>query len=327
MAKVLVTGASGFLGGWLSEALHSAGHEVSVLVRTANPSAFGKDIRLHKGDVTDTDSLLRAFNDQEAVFHLAGLIAYRKVDRPKMDLINVQGTANVITACKQQKVAKLIHVSSVAAIGASFSADQILNENSPYNLEHLNLGYFETKRLSEKLVVTAVQKNEIDAVILNPSTIYGKGDAKKGSRGTQLKVAQGKFPFYTNGGVNVVAVEDVVAGLISAWKKGRSGERYILASENLLIQNLLKLIAECAGTRPPHLLMPNFVLHGMGFLGDALQSLGISKGTSRERAYASTLFHFFDNSKAVQELDFKPKPAKIAIQNSVQWMRENGLLG
>ncbi len=193
-------------------------------------------------------------------------------------------------------------------------------------MSQLNLGYFETKRKAEQIVISACQKYGLNAVILNPSTIYGPGDARKGSRKTQLKVAQGKFKFYTRGGVSVVALEDAVDGIISAWKKGRTGERYILSGENILIEELFKIIAQEAGRSPPQILMPSVVLHILGTIGDWMTSLGISSSLSQENAWTSTLYHWFDSSKAQQELDFKPRSAQIAISQSVKWIKDNKLI-
>src|SRR5690606_38059941 len=155
-------------------------------------------------DVTDPQSVDSATRGMDSVFHLAGLIAYTRSERAAMERVNVQGTRNVIDACRAAKVKKLVHLSSVVAIGASFDGKTLLNEESEFNLGHLNLGYFETKRKAELHVVDAAKRGDFETVILNPGTIYGAGDAKKGSRKTQIKVAQGRFPFYPSGGVNVV---------------------------------------------------------------------------------------------------------------------------
>lgn len=327
MKKVLVTGANGFLGAWVTRRLVQDGHEVFALVRkNSDLSELDKvPCKYIYGDVTDLASLHSAFEGIDTVFHLAGVIAYKKSDRPLMDKVNVQGTQNVVDAVHAQKVRRLVYLSSVVAIGGTF--DEVpLNENSPYTIHSLNLGYFETKHLAEKIVLGACFENKIDAVILNPSTIYGEGDAKKGSRKTQLKVAQGKFKFYTSGGVNVVAVEDVIDGIMAAWSKGKNGEKYILAGENITIKNLFSMIAKEAEVPAPNLKIPNFVLHVIGIFGDLLSSLGLKASLSRENAYTATMFHWFDSSKAQRELGFKPRPAQEAIKNSVGWMKKNGLL-
>lgn len=328
MSKVLVTGANGFLGGWLTSRLVEEGHEVFCLVRPRSDLSEIKHLKIQyrHGDVTNLDSVQQAIQGIDSVFHLAGLVAYKKSDRPMMDKVNVQGTKNVVEACSENNVRRLVHLSSVVAVGAGFTPDQVLNEKSEYNLKHLNLGYFETKRLAEEIVKDAVIKNKLDSVMLNPSTIYGAADAKKGSRKSQVKVAQGKLKFYTSGGVSVVAVEDVVDGIMAAWKKGRSGERYILSGENLTIKDLFKTIAELAGQPPPPWLMPGWALHGIGAVGDVMSQIGLPSPLSRENAWTATLFHWFDSQKAKNELGFNPQSAKIALSKSVAWMEKNGLL-
>lgn len=326
--KALVTGASGFLGHWLVNALIDSGVETHVLVRknSKNEDLQNLSCQTQIGDITDLESLALATRGMDVVFHLAGVIAYKPEDRPLMDKVNVTGTANIIEAVERNQVKRLVHLSSVMAIGAGFSKNEVLNEQSPYNIESLNIGYSITKRNAELLVQKAVREKKIDAVILNPSTIYGPGDAKKGSRKTQVSVAKGRFPFYTSGGVNVVDVEDVVQGILAAWRVGKNGERYILSSENITIKDLFKMISELAGQKPPSLYLPNWVLHGMGFFGDQLQKLGISASISSENAWTSTLFHWFDSSKAQKELGFKTRPAKKSLEKSVIWMKTNGLI-
>jgi dihydroflavonol-4-reductase len=213
----------------------------------------------------------------------------------------------------------------VVAIGASFDGKP-LNEDSPYNVKHLDLGYFETKHAAENIVREANQTGRVDAVMVNPGTIYGPGDAKKGSRGVQLKVARGKFPFYPPGGVNIVSVEDVVDCTIAAWKRGRSGERYIVGGENLLIRDVFKMIASEAGVEPPSIPLPRPLIFTIGKVGDLLESIGKKGPLNTENAWTSVLYHWFDSSKAQRELGLSPKPASFAIAQSVKWIKENGLL-
>lgn len=325
--KVLVTGANGFLGSWVTKRLLEEGHQVKALVRKRSDLSELESCKPEYvyGDVTDKASLQHSFRDQEIIFHLAGVIAYKKADRTQMDKVNIGGTQNVVDVCAELEIPKLLHLSSVVAIGSSFKPE-VQNEESPYTIARLNLGYFETKRKAEQIVLQAARENRIQAVCVNPSTIYGFGDAKKGSRKTQIKVARGKFKFYTSGGVNVVAAEDVVEGIMLALKKGRNAERYILSSENMTIQNLFERISKFAKVKPPNILMPNWALHSLGFMGDTASRLGFEMNLSQENAYTATLFHWFDCTKAQKELGFKPRAADSAIENSVRWMRDNGYL-
>ncbi len=326
--KILVTGASGFVGTWVTKKLLDRGHDVRVLSRTGR-AEFEYDtskLEIVRGDVSDYASLLKATENIHSIFHLAGVVGYSRAARQDMVKTNVVGTQNVIEACAKSKCQRLVHMSSVVAVGASFDGQKPLNEESAYNIHHLDLGYFETKHEAEKLVRAAVQAGQIDAVMLNPSTIYGPGDAKKGSRNTQVKVARGKFPFYTSGGVNIIHIDDAVDALYRAWEVGRSGERYILCGENITIKELFMTIANAAGVSAPKIYLPNAVVLGIGKVGDWLEKNGRKGPINTENAWASILYHWFDNAKAKRELGLKTRPAADAILSSVNWMKNNGIL-
>jgi len=328
MAKVLVTGANGFLGSNLVRRLNQEGHHVRILVRSTSDLSELDGCQFEKfvGDVTDVESLRKAVVGIETVFHLAGVIAYRRADRSLMEKVNVGGTANLLTALQGSGVSRLVDLSSVVAIGAGFRPDQILNEESEYNVGSLHLGYFDTKHQAEMLVRQACVEKKVDAVILNPSTIYGAGDALKGTRKTQVKVAQGKFPFYTRGGVNIIHVDDCVEGILSAWKKGRTGERYILSGENLLLKDVFDMIAQEAGVASPKMQMPSWALFTLGWVGDRMTDVGMKGPVSTENAWTSQMYHWFDNAKARRELGLDPRPARVALHDSVNWMKEKGIL-
>lgn len=326
--KVLVTGATGFIGLHLVHQLIKDGHDVTVLVRRPLKETELKNLPVKAaiGDVTDFHSLLKATENQDIVYHLAGKIAYKPSERKDMEKVNVGGTQKVVDACVTQKTPALVYMSSVVAIGAS-TQPVVLNETATYNVKHLQLGYFDTKHAAEELVKTAVHHNGLNAYILNPSTVYGAGDATKGSRSVQRKVAMGKFPFYTPGGVNVVHINDVLHCLKTITQKGRVGERYIVAGENLLLKDVFSMIAEVAGVNPPKMMLPRWALHTLGALGDSvLTPLGFKSPLSRETAWTSSMYHWFSSEKAQKELGLKVTPAKIAIQESVEWMINNGYI-
>jgi len=327
--KILVTGATGFIGHHLVNKLASEGHTVSVLVRKPLPeSTFpGHKIRACLGDVTDSLSLLSATEDQDMVYHLAGKIAYRASERAEMEKVNVQGTQKIVDACITNEVPSFVFMSSVVAIGASYDPNVILDEESPYNISDLNLGYFETKHKAEEIVKTAYHHNGLRVFILNPSTVYGAGDATKGSRSTQIKVAKGKFPFYPPGGVSVVHIDDVLYCLLNVPFKGRPGERYIVSGENLLLKDVFKIIADTAGVPAPRFPLSKLVIKVLGFVGDnILEPLGLKGPLSGETAKTSVMYHWFSSAKAQRELGLKITPARLAIQESVRWMKRNGYL-
>lgn len=330
--KVLITGATGFLGNQLTRRLLDEGMDVRVMVRSKSKLAELEDINTSHldvalGDVTNETSLIEATRDVQGVFHLAGLIAYSKQQRQAMEDVNVQGTKNLISAIKKNGSPRLLHLSSVVAVGAGFTPEQILDESSPYNVAHLGLGYFDTKHDAEIAVFEAVRRNEIEAVAINPSTIYGPGDAKKGSRGAQLKVARGKFPFYPPGGVNVVHVDDVVDLCVKAFRSSKNGERYIACGENLTIKETFDRIAKLAGVKPPSVPLPRALIFGLGKVGDFLESIGKKGPLNSDNAWTSTMYHWFKYEKAKHEFGFQPKPAQEALEASIKWSRDHGLIG
>lgn len=325
--KVLVTGATGFIGGHLVRRLVDEGHDVTIFARSERALEAFPDLGIHlaQGDLSDNNSILRACEGIERVYHLAGVIAYRASERAMMEKVNVKGTRKVVDACVTHRIQELVYLSSVVAIGASFDGTP-LTEESEYNIDHLNLGYFQTKHAAEKIVVDAHKEHGIRTYILNPSTIYGAGDALKGSRKTQIKVAQGKFPFYTPGGVNIVSIKDVLYALRVIVEKGTPGERYIIAGENITIKELFQLIAHCSGVKPPTVGLQKWMIKILGQVGELLALFGLKGPMSSETAWTSTLYHWFSNEKAKKELGLNPRSAQEAISESVNWMKQQGVL-
>jgi dihydroflavonol-4-reductase len=242
-----------------------------------------------------------------------------------MEKINVEGTRLVCRACVKAGVGRLVHTSSVVAVGAS-REKKYLNEDSPFELEAYDFGYYETKRRAEAVVREFVAREKLDAVMVNPSVMFGAGDAVKGSRKTHLKVAAGRFPFYPSGGVNIMHVADAVNGHIKALEKGRTGERYLLGGDNVLIRELFVMLAEAGGVKPPRVALPNFILRGAFRVTKTAARLGVKNMPPTDSALIATLFHWYDTSKARRELDLKARPGREAIFESVAWARANGYL-
>lgn len=325
--SVLITGATGFLGRHLTRHLTSQGYNVSILARaTSDLNPFHDlDVRVVKGDITNRLSLLEACENMDIVYHLAGYIAYRKSERSLMEKINVEGTANILDACITHQTPQFLHLSSVVTVGAN-TRPQPLDENSPYNLQKYNLGYFETKRQAEDLVIKAHHDNQLMTYIINPSTIYGAGDATKGSRKTQVKVARGEFPFYPPGGVNVVHIKDVIQAIDLCLQNGKPARRYIIAGENLLLRDLFFMIADISGVQRPRWPLPRPLLKSLGRLGDSLRKMGKDTSLSSETAVTASLYHWFSSQRAQQELGFQARPAREALEESLTWMKQQGLV-
>lgn len=325
--KVLVTGSSGFLGGWLAKRLIEKSYSVRVLCRPKSDLSFldGLDFEKAFGDVTDLESVQNAVQGVDGVFHVAALIGYAPSQRDEMFRVNVGGTENIVKACVKHKVKRLVHTSSIVAVGARFKPE-ILDETSSFGLESFHLGYHDSKRASEKVVLEASGGGNIEGVVVNPSIIFGPGDFLKATRKTHLKVAQGKIGFYPPGGCNVTHVDDVVDAHLSAFLRGKSGERYILGGENITLKKLFAYLAEAGGHRAPKIPVPAVALRSAFELGRNCAKLGMAVNWSSESMLNGTLYHWYDSKKAQRDLGAKFRSAKEAIGASMDWCRQNGML-
>ncbi len=316
----LVTGASGFIGSWLVRKLIHEGHQVKVLCRPTSDFRLILDLEFEKcfGDITDPKTITPALSDIDTVFHLAGYIGYKKSDHALMDQVNVQGTDNIYKLSLKNNIKNFIFLSSVTAIGASFSPFESLDETSKYNLSDLNFGYAESKRKGEAIVFGT--NSSMKCVVLNPSTVYGPGDMLKSSRKNQLMAMKGQLKFYPYGGVSVVGVHDVVDAIYKSVTLGVHGQRYILSGDNLFIKDLMDKICFHAKSNPPKFQIPGFILDTLGFVGDNFTN---GKPLDSETAQVIQLFHWYKNEKAVNQLEFKPSPSDQVIKSSVDWAMKN----
>jgi dihydroflavonol-4-reductase len=316
--KILVTGANGFLGSWLIRALIDRGFQVRAFVRAGgNLNALQNlPCEIHYGDVLEIATLEQAMQGVDVVFHLAAKMMLTPSQEEITRATNITGTRNVVTLCEKLKIKKLVHVSSVVAIGAGDSPSEIINEHSQGNFSQFKLANMDSKRKGEEIVRAACLDKKIDAVIVNPSLIYGPGDFQKEVRKGNIAVINGKMPFYTQGGVNVVAVQDVVEGIILAWQKGTNGERYILGGENLTIKQYFSLMAEAGGVKAPHWYLPSWILR---LAAVVVGFLKIDSPLNPESVSTMLLYHWCSSAKAQRELGYEFRPAREAINSSVKW--------
>lgn len=307
--KILVTGASGFLGR----------HLVKRLLKDRC------NVRIFKDDIRNSEAVKKAVKGCDVVFHLAGLISYWSKFNNLQYEVNVRGTKNMVQACLENNVERLIYVSSVAANGIEKNG-KLADEETLYNLFPLGVSYCDTKFLAENEVYKGIAKG-LDAVIISPASMYGQGDKRKIKSDLTFSF---KFPFnlfYIKGGLAVVDVEDVVEGLIQAQKIGKKGEKYLLVSQNLSFYEIRKTVAEVLKKKPPFICIPNRVLLFFSYI-----SLAVSKITNKkpkllpEIVRLNKLELFFSNKKARQKLGIKFRPFKESIKKAVVWYKTHGYL-
>ncbi|XP_020218467.1 uncharacterized protein LOC109801757 isoform X2 [Cajanus cajan] len=268
--KVLVTGASGYLGGRLCDALLRRGHSVRALVRsTSDISALSSHIEIFYGDVTDYASLLAAFSSCSVVFHLAALVEPWLPDPSKFFSVNVGGLKNVLAAVKETRtVEKLVYTSSFFALGPT--DEGIADENQVHHEKFFCTEYEKSKVAADKIALQAASEG-VPIVLLYPGVIYGPGKVTAGNVVARMIVERfsGRLPGYIGYGSDKFSfshVEDVVEGHIAAIEKGEGGNRYLLTGENASFNHVFDMAAVITNTKRPVLNIPLWLIEAYGWL-------------------------------------------------------------
>jgi len=323
---VVVTGACGHIGANLVRALVDSGRSVRSLVHLHNRGIDGLDIESVNGDVCDPESLYRAFQDAEVVYHLAACISLSMKGWPRLESINVIGTRNVVEACLRVGVKRLVHFSSIHALqGEPLSVP--VDESRPLSNSPDFPPYDRSKALAENEVRRGIEKG-LDAVILNPTAIIGPHDYEPSYLGRALlDMARHKLPALVTGGYDWVDVRDVVQGAIAAEKRANSGVQYILSGHWLSISGIADIISEITGTPTPRLTVPLWIAR----LGAPMVS-AMSKLTGKSPLYTSFSLKALNSNrnmsheKASRELGYQPRPLRETLADTLQWFRGNGQL-
>ena len=346
MAVTAITGASGLLGANLSACLLAAGHRVRAIRRDSTRVDHLADLAIEwvDGDLDSPDALRAAFAGADVVFHCAAAVGVTRGVPPAMERTNVAGTQHVVDAVRAAGVPRLVHTSSVVAVGLSTDG-RPCDETAAWNFDREGLldAYAITKHQAEERVHAA--RERLDAVIVNPTYMLGPRDARPSSGKLLLDVVRRKIPGWTPGYNNFVDVRDVARGMIAAWQRGRRGERYILAGHDLTYRALFETVARVAGVAPPRLRAPHAVAWLVGKWGDLVERRGPPESRSDEdtdrRApsakrspivnstqvrYAYTDRFRFASTKAARELGYTFGPLEPAIADALAWFRAHAML-
>ena len=322
---ILITGATGLLGSHLTKQLLQKNKKVKALYRNESSKISFEEndnlIEWVKGDILDIPSLEDAMQGVKEVYHCAALVSFNPKRKKELFKINVEGTANVVNTCINFGVKKLVHVSSVAALGR-IREDVTIDETMNWTQETSNSEYGRTKYLAEMEVWRGIAEG-LQAVMVNPVIILGAGDWTKGSSEI-FKSVYNEFPWFTNGSTGFVDVDDVAKAMILLMESEVSAERFILSAENKIYGDLFNLIADNFAKKHPKNKVTPFVA-ALVWRWEALKSLFTGKAPllTRETAATGLAKVNFNNSKLLKALPaFSYTPLEKSVERICNELKE-----
>ena len=327
--RVLVTGATGFVGSAVARALLAAGYPVRTLVRASSPrtNVEGLDVEVVSGDLCDAQAMARAMSGARYLMHVAADYRLWARDRDALVRTNITGTETVMRAALHAGVERIVYTSSVATLalpGHGHAAD----ESTPLPESAAIGAYKRSKVLAERLVERMVAQEALPAVIVNPSTPIGPRDVKPTPTGRIIvEAGAGRIPAYVDTGLNLVHVDDVAAGHVAALLRGKLGERYILGGENVLLADMLRDIASVVGRSPPRLRLWRAPLMPVAAVAEAIAAItGREPLLTLDGLRMSKSRMFFTSAKAHRDLGFSARPYLEGLRDAVHWFRGAGYL-
>jgi nucleoside-diphosphate-sugar epimerase len=308
---IFITGATGLLGLCLTKELVKQDVKIKALYRSQIPFEHNK-IEWVQGDLFDIVLLEEILNDVDEVYHNAGKVSFNSKDKRLLFKTNVEGTANIVNACLSNNVKKLLHVSSVSALGR-IRENTTINETMQWSPETSNSVYGESKYLGEMEVWRGVAEG-LNTVVVNPVIILGAGDWNNGSSAIFKNVYK-EFPYYSNGVTGFVDVLDTANAMIALMNSDIKNERFIISNENISYKDLFNMIAVAFNKKPAYKKITPFKA-GLVWRLAALKSLVTGKAPfiTKETARTALAKVYFDNGKLLKALpSFRYTPIKNSV--------------
>lgn len=326
--KVLVTGATGFLGGHIAKAALAQGWEVHALRRNPNSTGHlgtGDSLHWHQGDLNDGASLQSAMQGTVVLFHAAAYYPRRErtLKLPEHMQAARAEMESVLAAAKAASVRRMVYTSTLSCIGnLPPGAGRLADERDFYELGSFPESvYYEVKMLMEQLALAA-NGSQLEVVVTNPTAVFGPGDLNRTLGDLLILAARGFMFSWLPTEVNVVDVRDVAAAHIQAAVRGRPGERYILGGHNLTVKEAFTIANRAAGRRPPWLRVPLWAADPLVWLGDRIPALPLPANHLR----TIRRWQPYNTAKAQQELALQARPFERTVRDALAWFKDHGIL-
>jgi dihydroflavonol-4-reductase len=322
--SVLVTGGGGFLGSHVVRALQGVGAQVRVLLAPNEGQSNLADVECERvrGDLLDPASLGAAMAGCDVVFHLAAIYAIWLPDKELIWRVNIQGSLHIVEAAARAGVERLVHTSSIAAVGSAAPGSPA-DETTLFDRWTEADPYVWSKYVSELEVLRRARELGVDTVVVNPAFLFGPGDVAPTPTGQIVQMLLAGFPFWFEGGFNAADVRDVARGHLLAAERGRSFERYILAGHNVRYADFTDRVCALANVRRPPLRAPRAAMLLAGKVADALADLTGKAPPFAHGAiqYAAERELYFDTARAESELGYTKRPLDESVADSIAWFR------
>lgn len=334
MTQTLILGATGFIGSHIARACLEAGMQVRILRRPTSSflalHGIENDLEFATGDLADRDSLERAMAGCKIVYHAAGYYPTRSVGRDPMRHAAMQQMRNVLESARATGVEKIIYTSSLATIGPPSNPDGLARETERFPGGIAHHPYWNIKRVQEN-IARRYHEQGLPIVILNPTMVFGPGDAKPVTGQLLLGALRLRCRFYVDLRTNVVDVRDVAAAHVAAVERGLPGERYTIGGANIDARELLSTLAATEGLPPPHFRLP--VPRRLFWPARLFEKL--SHHLAPQQSFVMPTYglewvrlgSWFDDSKARQTLAWQPTYCLAeTLADAVGWFRQHGYL-
>jgi dihydroflavonol-4-reductase len=326
--RILVTGADGLLGSNLVRVLLDRGHEVRALVQKGRQTITldGLEIDRVEGDILVPESLKKAAEGVEGIFHVAAHTGIWPSRQEIINRVNIEGTQNMLDLAQRIGVKKMVYVGTANTF--SFGSKEHPGvEDTPYKGDRYGLDYMDSKYKAHQLVINAF-KNGLDVTIVNPTFMLGAYDSAPSSGAMVLAVYQQKVPGFAPGGRNYICVKDAAVGIANALEMGKAGESYIIGNRNMSYREAFTMMANTLGVKAPRVAFPKWVIMIYGAFGSFLAKLsGKAPTVSLPMAKISCDTHYFSAEKAVRELKLPQSPIEEGIRECLEWMKDNNIGG
>jgi len=327
--RVVVTGATGFIGSAVARAVAARGGQVVAMVEPGADDRNLKEIDAERAvvDIRDAAAVAAACRGARFVFHLAAIYRFWARDPKIFYDVNVGGTLNVLDAVAAAGCERLVYTSTVGVIGLDRTRQGRPADETDYaNIAHLFGHYKRTKYAAEHEVLRAAGEG-LDVCLALPTFPLGPGDLTPTPTGRLvLDFLNGKMPGFVDTGMNVCHVDDLAAGHVAALERGRRGRSYILGGDNLSMRELMAILADVTGLAAPRLEIPRAVALAAGVASSVVEGriLRREPRVAFEAARMSTTRMIYNDARARAEIGHTSRPARAAIVDSARWFAEAG---